>query len=155
LCLVTSVMHAAGVHGHWPYLVLWTVGLVVWGTIFWNLRRRGGPVTFVERQIAHAWGAGVAASIGTFWIEVLLGLPVLVLTPVLAVAAGMVFVFKAGTLSGDFYYAAVAMFLVAIPMALIGPPWSPVLFGTVSAASFFIPGLKYYRQRLRSTRRGV
>jgi hypothetical protein len=155
LCLVTSLMHAAGVHGYWPYLVLWTVGLVLWGMIFWNLRRRGGPVTFVERQIAHAWGAGVAASIGTFWIEVLLGLPVLVLTPVLAVAAGMVFVFKAGTLSGDFYYAAGAMFLVAIPMALVGPPWSPVLFGLVSAASFFIPGLKYYRQRLRSARETV
>jgi serine/threonine protein kinase len=149
LCLVTSLMHWAGVDSHWPYLVLWTLGLVVWGGIFWNLRRRGGPVTFVERQIAHAWGAGVAASIGTFWIEVLLGLPVLVLTPVLAVAAGMVFVFKAGTLSGWFYYAAAAMFLVAIPMALIGPRWSPVLLGVIAAASFFIPGLKYYRQRLR------
>ena len=64
-------------------------------------------------------------------------------------AAGMVFVFKAGTLSGWFYYAAAAMFAIAIPMALIGPTWSPVLFGAVSAASFFIPGLKYYRQRLR------
>jgi eukaryotic-like serine/threonine-protein kinase len=149
LCLVTSLMHWAGVDSHWPYLVLWTLGLVVWGGIFWNLRRRGGPVTFVERQIAHAWGAGVAASIGTFWIEVLLGLPVLILTPVLAVAAGMVFVFKAGTLSGWFYYAAVAMFVSAVPMAVIGPPWSPVLFGIVSAASFFIPGLKYYRQRLK------
>jgi serine/threonine-protein kinase len=148
LCLVTSLMHWAGVDSHWPYLVLWTLGLVVWGGIFWELRRRGGPVTFVERQIAHAWGAGVAASIGTFWIEVLLGLPVLILTPVLAVAAGMVFVFKAGTLSGWFYYAAAAMFLIAIPMARIGPPWSPVLFGAVSAASFFFPGLKYYRKKV-------
>jgi hypothetical protein len=35
-------------------------------------------------------------------------------------------------------------------MALIGPPWSPVLFGVVSAAGFFVPGLKYYRQRRRA-----
>ena len=55
------------------YLVLWSVGLVTWGTIFWQLRRRGGPVLFVERQIAHAWAAGVCASIGMFVIEVLMG----------------------------------------------------------------------------------
>jgi len=30
--------------------------------------------------------------------------------------------------------------------------WSPVLFGLVSAATFFIPGLKYYRQRLHTAR---
>ena len=57
-----------------PYLALWSVGLVVWGWIFWNLRRLGGPVTFVERQIGHAWGAGVIGSIGVFVIEVILGL---------------------------------------------------------------------------------
>jgi hypothetical protein len=35
-------------------------------------------------------------------------------------------------------------------MALIGPPWSPLVFGAISAIGFFVPGLKYYRQRLRS-----
>jgi serine/threonine-protein kinase len=150
LCGVTSAMHAYGVSSHWPYMALWSVALVAWGFIFMNLRRRGGPVTFVERQIAHAWGAGVTASIGIFIIEIMLGLDVLTLTPILSIAAGMVFLFKAGTLSGWFYIAAVLCFIGALPMTLLGPPWSPLLFGAISAVGFFVPGLKYYRQRMQS-----
>jgi len=153
LCFVTAGLYALGVDGHLTYLLLWSIGLVVWGTIFWNVRRIGGPVTFVEREIAHAWAAGVIASIGVFIIEVLLGLPVLTLTPILAIAAGMIFLVKAGTLSGGFYVASAASFAIAVPMAIVGPPWSPLLFGIVSALSFFIPGLKYYRQRKASLQR--
>lgn len=157
LCALTSAMHYAGSAGHWslmrehwPYMALWSIALVAWGIIFMNLRRRGGPVTFVERQIAHAWGAGVTASIGIFVVEILLGLPVLTLTPVLSIAAGMVFLVKAGTLAGWFYIAAALCFLGAAPMVYIGPTWSPLLFGVISAIGFFVPGLKYYRQRMRS-----
>ncbi len=149
LCVVTGGLYEFGERRHLPYLLLWSIGLIVWGTIFWNLRRRGGPVTFVEREIAHAWAAGVIASIGVLIIEVQLELPVLTLTPVLAIAAGMIFLVKAGTLSGGFYIAAAASFLIALPMAFVGPPWSQILFGVVSALSFFIPGMKYYRQRKR------
>jgi hypothetical protein len=137
---------------HWPYMAMWSIGLLAWAIIFWNLRRRGGPVTFVERQIAHAWGAGVIASIGIFLVEIQLGLGVLTLTPILAIAAGMVFLVKAGTLSGWFYIAAGLCFLGAIPMAILGPPYSPLLFGAISAIGFFVPGLKYYRQRMRTLR---
>ncbi|MCI0464467.1 MAG: serine/threonine protein kinase [Gemmataceae bacterium] len=151
LCAVTNVMFWAGVEDHLAYLTLWSVGLVVWGSVFWAWRRRGGPVTFVERQMAHAWAAGVGASIGTFVVEVLLGRPVLELSPMLAVIAGMVFLFKAGTLSGWFYVAAGLSFLTAIPMALV-PAVGPLLFGMVSALAFFVPGLKYYRQRRRTLR---
>ena len=69
----TQVIAWTGHGSHTVYLGLWSVGLVAWGTIFWQLRRRGGPVLFVERQIAHAWAAGVAASIGMFVLEVLDG----------------------------------------------------------------------------------
>jgi serine/threonine protein kinase len=150
LCAVTAWMHWAGVDSHLPYLALWSVGLIVWGMIFWSWRRRGGPVTFVERQLAHAWGAGVAGTIGIFLVEVLLGLPTLSLSPMLAVAAGMVFVVKAGTLSGWFYVAATAFFLAALPMTVLDEGWGLLLFGLVSALSFFMPGLKYYRQRLQA-----
>ena len=150
LCAVTSAMHAYVITEHWRYMALWSIGLGAWGAIFWNLRRRGGPVTFVERQIAHAWGAGVTASICIFIIEIILRLPVLTLTPILSIAAGMVFLVKAGTLAGWFYIAAALCFLGALPMAYVGPPWSPLIFGAISAIGFFVPGLKYYRQRLRS-----
>ena len=34
-----------------------------------------------QRQMAHAWAAGVVASVGAFVVEVLLALPVLRLSP--------------------------------------------------------------------------
>src|SRR5262249_39588103 len=142
LCAVTSWMHWRGVDSHWSYLALWSIGLIAWGTIFWQWRKRAGPVTFVERQIAHAWGAGVAASIGVFIIEVLLDLPALTLSPVLAVIAGVVFLFKAGTLSGWFYVAAGMCFAGAVPMAPGERPPGPPPFGLVSAHGLFVAGVE-------------
>ncbi len=149
LCLLTFLMTQAGLHDHLWYLGLWSIGLVTWGTIFWQLRRRAGPVLFVERQIAHAWAAGVCASIAMFTIEWVGGLPVLTLSPAVAVAAAMVLVMKAGILSGKFYLWAALNFLAACVMPLI-PDTAVLLFGAVSAVSFFVPGLIYYRQRRAS-----
>jgi eukaryotic-like serine/threonine-protein kinase len=75
-------------------------------------------------------------------------LPALTLSPAVAVAAAMVFVFKAGILSGKFYLWAGLMFLTACVMPLV-PQAEILLFGAVSAVSFFVPGLIYYRQRMR------
>jgi serine/threonine protein kinase len=155
LCGVTNAMAWWGYREHLPYLALWSIGLVVWGSTFWWLRRRGGPVLSIERQIAHAWAAGIIASIGVFIVEWLLAprVEVLTLSPILAVFAGMVFVVKAGMLSGVFYLPAVALFLTAVPMALF-PRVAPLLFGAVSAACFFVPGLLYHRRR-RASERGA
>jgi serine/threonine-protein kinase len=152
LCLLTQVMQWSGVADHVWYLAFWSVGLVTWGTIFWQLRRRAGPVLFVERQIAHAWAAGVCASIAMFVIEWLAGLDALTLSPAVAVAAGMVFVFKAGILSGKFYLWAALTFATACVMPLV-PQASVLLFGLASAVSFFVPGLIYYRQRKQTAAR--
>ena len=75
----------------------------------------------------------------------------LTLSPILAVIAGLTFVVKAGMLSGSFYVSAAALFLTAVPMA-IWPDYGPLMFGVVSAVCFFVPGLKYHRQRLRALR---
>ena len=66
----------------------------------------------------------------------------------------MVFLFKAGMLSGQFYLCALGNFVTAVVMAFLqrlGSGWNVghLLFGAVSAVSFFFPGLKYYRQRKR------
>ncbi|MEO2089732.1 MAG: serine/threonine-protein kinase, partial [Gemmataceae bacterium] len=153
LCVVTQFMAWAGVDSHAVYLGVWGIGLVTWGSIFWRLRRRGGPVLFVERQVAHAWAGGAAASIGLFVIEVVQGLPSLTLSPVLPVIAAVVFAFKAGTLSGQFYLWALGYFATAVYMAAL-PQSGHLVFGLVSAASFFVPGLKYYRQRKRGLTTG-
>ncbi|MFO0803838.1 MAG: serine/threonine-protein kinase [Gemmataceae bacterium] len=148
LCLLTFGMVESGLRHHLWYLGIWSFGLVTWGVIFWQLRRRAGPVLFVERQIAHAWAAGVCASIAMFVIEWLAGLQVLTLSPAVAVAAAMVLVFKAGILSGKFYLWAGLNFVAACIMPLIGD-YAVLLFGAVSAVSFFVPGLFYHRQRRR------
>jgi tRNA A-37 threonylcarbamoyl transferase component Bud32 len=148
LCVVTDVLAWQGVVSRWPYVVLWGGGLAVWAPIFWALRHRTGPVTAVERQIAHIWGGSVIASVMLFWVEALLALPVLTLSPVLALLAGLVFFAKAGILSGVFYIQAAVLFATALVMCLV-PAWQHVIFGIVSGLCFFVPGLKYARQRGR------
>ncbi|MFM7138553.1 MAG: serine/threonine-protein kinase [Planctomycetota bacterium] len=149
LCVVTDVLAWQGVVSRWPYVALWGGGLAVWAPIFWALRHRTGPVTAVERQIAHIWGGSVIASVMLFWVEALLALPALTLSPVLALLAGLVFFAKAGILSGVFYIQAAVLFATALVMCVV-PAWQHVIFGLVSAACFFVPGLKYARQRGRA-----
>lgn len=79
---------------------------------------------------------------------------ILELSPVIALVSGMVFLAKASMLSGKFYAQAAALFLTGVAMAWIQsspnlPNLSISLYGIVAAASFFIPGLKYHRQRVR------
>ena len=156
LCLITNWLQASGIDSRLPYVGLWVVGLGAWACIFWSLRRRAGPITFVERQIAHVWGSSMIASCLLFVVETLLGMEVLKLSPVLPLIGAMVFVIKAGILSGTFYFQAAANFGVALLMAFIRHQgWQPDLgltcYGVVAAASFFIPGLKYYRQQQGAT----
>jgi serine/threonine-protein kinase len=148
LCVTTDVLAWQGVTTRWPYLVLWAGGLALWAPIFWALRHRTGPVTAVERQIAHIWGGSVIASVMLFWVEALLGLPVLTLSPVLALLAGLVFFAKAGILSGAFYIQAAVLFATALVMCM-ARDLSHIIFGVVSGICFFVPGLKYFRQRSR------
>jgi predicted Ser/Thr protein kinase len=145
-CVLTDWLHLAGLDERGYYIALWTAGLGTWAAVFWALRRRVGPVTFVERQIAHVWAASMAAIALLFFLELLMDLPVLTLSPVLGLIAGMVFFVKAGILSGTFYLQAVALFATAFVMALF-PLYSHFIFGAVTALCFFIPGWKYYRQR--------
>lgn len=149
LCLLTQIMAWSNITEPWMYLALWTFGLITWGGNLWRLRRRAGPVLFVERQLAHAWAAGVCASIATFVIELIIRQPVLTLSPVIAMAGGMVFFFKAGILSGRFYITALGMFLTAVVMPFV-PDFSILLMGFATASCFLIPGIKYHRLRQRS-----
>lgn len=150
LCFVTNALEWSGVASPAPYLAVWTAGLGTWAAIFWTLRRRSGPVTFVERQIAHIWAGSVISIALLFPVEQILGVPVLTLSPVLGLTSGCVFLVKAGMLTGAFYIQAAALFATALAMALLERwhiPLSISLFGVVSAACFFFPGWQYWRQR--------
>ncbi len=145
-CLMTNILFWSEVQNRWYYFYLWSAGFGTWAAVFWALRHRQGPVTFVERQIAHVWAAALVSIIALFPLEAYLDLPPLKLSPVLGLIAGMVFLVKAGILSGRFYVQATALFLTAGLMTA-WPSYEHLVFGVVAAACFFFPGLKYYRQQ--------
>ena len=146
ICAVTQLVHSLGWDDRRGYLFLWTIVLWIWVIYFWRLRRLEGPVTFVERQIAHVWVASIIAIALLFGVEWLLKLPVLTLSPVLGLIAGMVFVVKAGILTGTFYVNALALFACACLMTVF-PGWAHLIFGTFCGLCFFIPGRMYERLR--------
>lgn len=146
--LLTWQMSLVGIVQRTAYVSVWVVGLSAWATVFWRMRQRMGPVTFIERQIAHVWGASMIAIGMLFPLEWWLELKVLSLAPLLGVITAMVFIIKAGMLSGEFYLQAIALLAASVAMAAI-PEHGHLIYGVVSAACFFIPGLKYERQRLR------
>lgn len=144
-CVLTEVLAWNQAHRS-SFALLWTVGLGAWAAVFWAMRRRMGPVTFVERQIAHVWGASMIGIGALFPIEWLLGLDALKLTPLIAVISAMMFIIKAGILNGAFYVQGACLLATSIAMVL-WPSIAHLIYGVVAALCFFIPGLKYYRQR--------
>lgn len=145
-CYLTWQLEYLGFENRYVYMGMWTVGLGAWATVFWRLRQRMGPVTFVERQIAHVWGGSMIAIGMLFPIEWLLGLDVLVLSPLLGVISAMVFIVKAGMLTGVFYFQAIALLAASVLMAL-APQFGHLIFGVTSALCFFVPGYQLWKRK--------
>lgn len=155
LCVITNGMQFRDIVERWPYVTLWSFGVGTWALIFWELRRRSGPITFVERQIAHVWAGSTITSTLLFFLEWQLNFPALALSPVLALIAGNVFLAKAGILSGKFYVQAAAMYFTAFVMAglqLTSWNFGITIFGLTLGLCFFLPGWKYYRLVRQVTR---
>lgn len=147
-CLLTWQLETRGVTERWMYGAVWILGLGAWAAVFWKMRRQMGPVTFIERQVAHVWGASMIAIGSLFPLEWWLQMPVLSLSPMLGVISAMVFIVKAGTLSGAFYAQAAALLGTSVLMAVY-PDLAHLIFGIVAAGCFFIPGFKYAKRRRR------
>ena len=148
VCIATNVLYWLKDENRWDYFLLWTVGLGAWAVVFWALRRRMGPVTFVERQIAHLWASSMICIAMLFPMESWLGFPPLKLSPMLPLFAATTFLVKGAILSGRFYFQAMALFATAPAMAAF-PQFAHIIFGIVSALCFFIPGYKLYGLRRR------
>lgn len=144
--IMTWQLGLAGVSNRWIYVVVWTVGLGAWAGVFWKLRQRMGPVTFIERQVAHVWGSSMIGIASLFPLEWWLELPVLTLSPFIGIISAMVFIIKASMLSGAFYLQVIVLLITAVVMALI-PDHAHLIFGFVAGGCFFFPGFKYARQR--------
>ncbi len=148
-CVGTNVMFWAGVNSRLIFSLIWSIGFGAWGIVFWLYRRRLGPVTFIERQIAHVWASSLMCVFLLFPFEEYLKLELFQLAPVMCMVAAMVFLIKAGCLSGTFYIQSFALFVTAFVMGMF-PNFALLLFGSVSFACFFFPGVKYHRQRLKN-----
>ncbi|MBN8602527.1 MAG: protein kinase [Planctomycetes bacterium] len=148
-CLLTEALDWAGVENRLAYGGLWTIGLGAWAAVFWAIRHRMGPVTFVERQIAHLWGASMIAIAMLYPFEWWLNLKPLTLSPLLGVVSSMVFLVKAAMLSGVFYVQAAVLLGTSVLMAVF-PDYAHLIFGIIAGLCFFVPGLKYHRQRQMS-----
>lgn len=148
-CLLTEALDWAGVENRLAYGGLWTIGLGAWAAVFWAIRHRMGPVTFVERQIAHLWGASMIAIAMLYPFEWWLNLKPLTLSPLLGVVSSMVFLVKAAMLSGVFYVQAAVLLGTSVLMAVF-PNYAHLIFGIIAGLCFFVPGLKYHRQRQMS-----
>ncbi|MEC7448165.1 MAG: serine/threonine-protein kinase, partial [Planctomycetota bacterium] len=69
VCVATSMLYWMDDKNRLNYFLLWTVGLGAWAAVFWAVRRRMGPVTFVERQIAHLWAGSMICVAVLFPLE--------------------------------------------------------------------------------------
>lgn len=146
--LLTWGLEHQNVTSRLSYVSVWVIGLGAWAAVFWKLRQRIGPVTFVERQVAHVWGTSMITIATLFPLEWWLDLSVLSLSPLLGVISAGVFIIKAGMFSGAFYIQAAALLVVAVLMAVL-PRYAHLVFGVVAAACFFIPGYQFHHRRRR------
>ena len=151
VCVATSMLYWMDDKNRLNYFLLWTVGLGAWAAVFWAVRRRMGPVTFVERQIAHLWAGSMICVAVLFPLESWLGLEPLKLSPMLPMFAATTFLVKGAILSGRFYFQAIALFATPFLMAAM-PGIAHLIFGVVAGLSFFIPGYQLHRMRLRHSR---
>ena len=151
VCTATNVLYWIDPYDRWPYVVLWIGGFGAWALVFWWLRRWMGPITFVERQVAHVWFASMLCISAVFPLEMVVGLAPLKLAPMLGLVASMTFICKAGMLTGRFYFQAAALIVAAIFMAVF-TKFALIIFGMVAAVCFFIPGFQYHRRRRRGIR---
>ncbi len=152
-CIFTWQLDYHDVENRMVYAAVWTIGLGAWASVFWQLRQRMGPVTFIERQVAHVWGASMMAIALLFPLEWWLQMPVLSLSPMLGIISAMVFLIKAGMLTGAFYWQVGAMLVAAVLMAVF-PTWAHLIFGVIAAGCFFVPGYQY-SQRRKVSRQGT
>ncbi|MCC9641708.1 serine/threonine protein kinase [Rhodopirellula sp. JC740] len=144
--VMTWQMALAGIQERWIYVAVWVIGLGAWAAVFWKMRQRMGPVTFIERQVAHVWGSSLIGTAMLFPLEWWLGLEPLSLAPMLGVISGTMFLIKAGMLSGAFYVQAILLLITSVAMAVY-PSAAHLIFGVVAAGCFFVPGYQYERRR--------
>jgi serine/threonine-protein kinase len=144
LFLVTSVLLWCQVFATWPFVALWSAGLLSLGWVVWfyRFRNRRIELTPIEWQLGQVWGLfglGFVLTGVLFWV---MGLPILQVLPVAVLECGLGFGCMAAILGGSFHGLGLACLLAAFVLALL-PGLGPVVFGVVFAAGLMIPTWRF------------
>lgn len=139
---VSSAMLKAGLESHWTCLVVSGAVLLSSGGIITLLLRRQGALPETGRQTIQILIAAALAGFAVQVIEMLLGLPIFQLLPILAVIAGMMFMTLAGALSTRFYPVAGSCFVAVILLPWLPGPTGLLVLTVLVAVGFLVPLLQ-------------
>ncbi len=154
MMLTAQILLWAEVSSRLPYALALVLSFVAWSPIFIYLRRRRGPITHSERQLAHIWGGNLLSMAGVLVAETILGLPVLTLAPLMLLMGAATTFAMAAMLSGV-YYLHTAAHLVGVGLMIVVPEFKMLIVGLIASAAFVIPGLQILlRSRARPDRSG-
>jgi predicted Ser/Thr protein kinase len=147
--LATDGLIYFGVRQAWPYVALWTVGLISLLVPVWYYRFRSGiPMTPVERQLGQVWYLFAAGFILTCAIHYISNpdreLDVRSLLPVLVLECGLAFGCMSAILGGSFYSMTLACGALSLLLAFF-PRVGALVFGVVFFVGLFVPGWRYSR----------
>jgi hypothetical protein len=144
LFLLTNVLTWCQVSAAWPYISLWSAGLVSLVGVIWFYRFRNCRIglTPVEWQLGQVWSLFGLGFLLTGLLFSVMGLPTLQVLPVVVLECGLGFGCMAAILGGSFHGMALACLLCAFMLALV-PGLGPAAFGVVFGVGLMIPAWKY------------
>ena len=142
--LLTNVLMWCRVSAAWPYIWLWSAGLLSLGWVVWFFRFRNCRIglTPIEWQLGQVWGLFGLGFLLTGILFRIMGLPILQVLPVVVLECGLGFGCMAAILGGSFHGLGIACLLSAFVLSL-APGLGPASFGVVFAAGLMIPAWKY------------
>ncbi len=154
--LFTDVLRWQGVTALWPYVVLWTTGIVLYHVPIWLIRIRGSslPLTLIERQMAQMTLLVLVLGILTAVAGVRMGLHPDQVVPLLVLELGLGSGAKAILLRGSFWPLTLLLCFLGLLMTF-EPRLGATSLGVVGALGLSVPGLRSVRAERRQARSGA
>jgi hypothetical protein len=137
----TQLLLWRGHTARWPFILLWTVTLVLnIGLILVLKARRTGAKTFIENQIWSIWLSFIGAVMLLAVVNDLLGLRLLALGPVIAILAAFGFSMMGAIMGRRWYLGSLLFGLASLIMAAL-PHLQYLLLGAIWCVAQLVGGV--------------
>jgi hypothetical protein len=137
----TQILLRRGFGVRWPFIVLWSLTLVVnIGLILLLKARRAGTKTFIENQIWSIWLSFIVAVMLTAVVNDLLGLKLLTLGPIIAVLSAFGFSMMGAIMGRRWYLGTLIFGASALVMAAL-PDFQYFILGGVWCLAQLVGGV--------------